>query len=1356
MASALSDIGATVLGKIDLAIHFPKADRPTTIHTTAYVVSGLSHTCFLGSDLMSSKILRTISPDAIFLANPTDPYDPSNPTKGCAIVPIYSRKFKTTETLLAAETALLTPGLNWVQAKIPKINKSHAILTCATMDIVVPYDNDNPVVPIMHHDTEAVYLDKDDPIPSWSLSDSLHSEIDICSLMSFHDLPINAPEDTLPEAFTLLDELAETDDLPVSDGEKPKSTAEMVNAVVMDHLPAEVQQKYRKLLTENIDVFSRTSTDIGCTPLFHGYANVKPGLDPVDFRTKYYPPAQAHQHHVRKLLKQLLQAAIIRQTTQPVPCLANIHVRVKPNGKLRLCLDSRAANFYTERLAAVTTYTLDEMISKFHNRLVTMIDVSQSFFQIPLEEGSKKHFSFQGPDRKIYQLNRVSQGHHNSPLFLNHTMNIILMIPTTPDKPDFEPLTEEQAVALSAQTTQGPMRTTFSQKGKTDQSNISDVQFDDAPIAIYSIYDDLAITSDDKSEHDLHIKALQLLFNKMRKGNMKLRIEKMQLTPKTLTILGMQYDATHLIIPPSRFAAWWKMPVDTAARIRRFVQSAAYFRSFCPSFSRLTRKLLIASNESPFKHTPEYEEEKTTLLRTMEANCKRRTITASDKLIVSTDASKYDCGATLEVVLPHNRTELVSSYSRLFQKHEINHDIFAKEVAAMVGALNHFSYYLRGSRNITIRTDVRGLLYIKATSTKNQTSFRLSVELSKYDAQLIHVPTNAHSVPDAISRARVDSKTASDSDSHGMTPAEAETLMKLIYIEHGRRFTKAEALSLITDEAYKTIIKPRAERYGLKAPDMSPDKSPRKTIVRPNFIRDTPSNTGPGWNLGKGAAKPFVVFALNAIDEIDDQQGNDQSPIDDGTQISDPENPDTNSPESEQDDDGYIDQHPHPIGETSPALLPLALLRAAENTLKHGAMSLKDFKNLQELDPDLERYLKNSNIGMTINKDGLAVLKDRFYLPKSLLRHAVEAIHNCGVNMHTPKFMTFRKLGNVFYRPNLQKEVDDIYSECFTCAAAHPRSLPKVILMETFEPKAPRQAWYIDVMDLTEPVATISNCPRYAIVACDAFSNYIVIAPIPDRNKETLSKALIYVILTPFGRPAAIISDNESGVASDHTQSMLAANQIRCHLISPKSPWANKAERAIRTLKQTLSATLLLKRDYTNVLPTIMTLVNSIPRPPTAISASQLFFFTDDTNHRSIFPMSAPKPQKEMMDKIRRAQDCLLSERKRKRVHANRTRTDRTYEPGELVFLREPTVQAGHKLLAPAGELHIVRERTPGNAYLIEKLNTKEPIKRHASFIFPAQLSERVRLLNPDWDELLEEAICRDAADTTGRVPSAD
>ena len=61
---------------------------------------------------------------------------------------------------------------------------------------------------------------------------------------------------------------------------------------------------------------------------------------------------------------------------------------------------------------------MGKIISKFHGRMVSMVDVSQSFFQIPLSKDSRKHFAFQGPDRKIYELLRVSQGHHNSPLFL--------------------------------------------------------------------------------------------------------------------------------------------------------------------------------------------------------------------------------------------------------------------------------------------------------------------------------------------------------------------------------------------------------------------------------------------------------------------------------------------------------------------------------------------------------------------------------------------------------------------------------------------------------------------------------------------------------------------------------------------------------------------------------------------------------------------------------------------------------------------------------------------------------------------------------------------------------------------------
>ena len=1398
MASALADFGAVVLGRVDIIITFPAAETDVSITTTAYVVSGLSHKCFLGNDLIATRIIRSISPDAIFLSTPKAPYSKTDPTANCIMVPIYSEKMKTSETLLSAEMRLLDPGLNWVKAKLPKNSESTAFsVHCSTLEIEFTAQ-DEIFVPVVNASEQPTYLDCDDTIPHWEIGEAdVSNNDDGPFLLSFHDAPLHIPEENLPESFRLVQSLSASDEFPTGEGEKPKTDKEMLDSVKVGHLPEDAQKLFRSLISKNLDVFSRTSTDIGCTHMFEGFANVKPGLNPIDFRTKYIPIAQSRQQQVLTLLQQLLDAAIIRQTTEPVPCLANIHVRVKPNGKLRLCLDSRAANYYTERLAAITTYTLDEMISKFRGRIVSMIDVSQSFFQLPLKESSKKHFAFQGPDRKIYELNRVSQGHHNSPLFLAHAMNTILTIPTVSDRPDFTPHFPDKE--KKKEKPFGPMRTALTEEGElTDQSAVAAVQDDQSPITLFSIYDDLAITSVNEGEYDLHAKALQTLFNKMRKGRMKLRLEKLQLAPKTLRLLGMDFDSKYLIIPPSRFTAWWKMPVNTAARIKSFVQSAAYFRSFCPSFSHLTREMLKASNSTDFKPSEEMEEAKAKLLRTMEKHCKRRTVAPGDHLIVSTDASKYDCGATLEVVDEiEGRTELVSSYSRLFQSHEVNHDIFAKEVAAMVGALNHFSYYLRGCKNITIRTDVRGLLYIKATSSKNQTSFRLSSELSKYDPTIIHVPTNAHAIADTISRGRVD-KEKMDMEAVGMTPAEADTLMRKIFIEHGRKFTKAEALQLITDEACKTIIKTKADRYGLKPPSLEPEKMPKKNIVRPNFVFNNPSNTGSGWKEKRPRKPTFATNSLTAIEEVEDEiwaephvdyvYSDENGPEYDSntSDENEPENDNTVTEDSNRtDQDGSDDkqiipdtppiQIPNPEPDTAirhvetqtdvlcdenlrtMPMVSLPLLKAAENAIRKGAMEIKDFIALQQTDPELQSMQQQKRFVLHQNKQGLTLKEDKIYLPKSLVRHAVQASHLFGRNIHAPKSVTYRKLSATFWRPNLQKEVAQIYRECFVCAAASPISMKKPQISESFTATAPRQAWYIDVMDITDPVAKACQCPRYAIVACDAYSNYIVLAPITDRNKKTICEALIYVILAPFGRPVAIISDNESGITSDYTQSMLSANNIRCHLISPKSPWANKAERAIRTVKQTLSATLLLKSSYIELLPTIMDLVNATPRPPTAVSASQLFFFSEYRPIRDGAILDLPPASdKKVKSEIQRAHERLTRERAKKRAHVNRARTERKYEPGEYVFLREPTIQAGSKLLAPAGELHIVREKVEGNAYMLEKLNTKEPIKRHAAHIFPAQLNERVELLSPSWSKLLEQQFVHNAADELRRVQAAD
>ena len=1411
MASALTDIGAVVLGKLDIDISFLKATEDFKLRTTAYVVSGLSHSCFLGSDLLCQRILRSISPDAIFLSHPAAPYVKTDPTAGCTMVPIYSQKISSGETLLAAEATLLQPGLNWVKAKRAD-GSSARNFSCSNLEIQIEGDETDMVVPVLHNGNGSIYVDYHDDIPHWSSRldeddeeaseegvyiNTLHVETihderlnENITVHSFHDRPLHQyPEQALPETFDVIESMKDNNDLPAEQGERLKTDDEMIKSVKMSHIPLEERVKYEEMLRQNIDVFSRSSTDIGCTHLYRGFTRVKQGIDPADFQTRYIPIAQSRIKHVNQLLKDLMKAAIIRQTTDPVPCLANIHVRVKPNGKLRLCLDSRAANYYTERFAAVTTYTLDEIISKFHGRMVSMVDVSQSFFQIPLSKESRKHFAFQGPDRKIYELLRVSQGHHNSPLFLCHAMNIILDIPTSCTEPDFEPYTPEDKFHDTdgkdddAEVQQGPMRINIDTTGVvTSITPAGSSEEPEAPITLYTIYDDLAATSDHEGGHDLHRCALQSLFNKMRKGNVKLRLEKLQLCPDVLTILGMQYDSKYLSIPTDRFTAWRKMPVDTPKRIKGFVASLSYFRSYCPSFSRLSRELLQATKEKEFKPSEALDKAKHKLIDAMQENCRRRTISASDRLQVSTDASKYDSGATLEVINKDGSTELVASYSRLFQKHEINHDIFHKEAATMVAALKHFSFYLMGCKDITIRTDVRALLYIKSTTTRSQTSFRLSNEISKYDATIIHVPTNAHSVVDTISRTRTEDE-QHDTSAEGLTPAEAECILKHIYIENGRKYTKAEAMNLISQEAFKTIVKPRIDRYGLKPPSIKPELAPKHTIVRPNFIRDTASNTGAGWK-NSARSKPFI--SINALTDITEEPMDyEEKPSDNesATSIQAPAGSNesetfstdspaaqaateeakgekeaetatedkeeiavddsTSSPPSQTEENGggarsvevqtvAKAEHMH-----SP-FVSIPLLKAAARTIKTGKMPIECFVQLQNLDPEIKGHLDKGAKSIKTLDSGIVMKNDRIYLPESLLRHAVDAVHIVGDGLHTPRSMAKRTLAATYHRSHLKDEIDRIYDECFLCSMSQPVIAKKPPLYETCSPENPREAWYIDVMDITQPVATECNCPRYAIIGCDAYSNYIVIAPIGDKAKDTLATALIQVIIAPFGKPKAIISDNESGIASDHTQSILTANKIQCHFISPRAPWANKAEGAIKQVKRMVGSMLTIKKSYVELLPSISDMLNSIPRPPTNVSAYQLFFFSE----RKALPGSIPivraaREENELVAEITRAHQTLLGERARKRAHANRSRKERVFQEGELVYVRENVIKTGAKLLAPAGELHMIHSRIGDGAYMVQNMHTKEVYKRHGSFIYPAQLSERVRLLSPEWDSLL-------------------
>ena len=423
----------------------------------------------------------------------------------------------------------------------------------------------------------------------------------------------------------------------------------------------------------------------------------------------------------------------------------------------------------------------------------------------------------------------------------------------------------------------------------------------------------------------------------------------------------------------------------------------------------------------------------------------------------------------------------------------------------------------------------------------------------------------------------------------------------------------------------------------------------------------------------------------------------------------------------------------------------LPAIKAAAGAIKHGAIQLEDFKELQMLDDELQSYLEKKSPSITQNASGIFLKNGKIYLPAVLVRSAVEALHRSIPNWHMPRGQVTRKLTAKYFRKHLKREINKVYSECFICTMGTPKRLPSPKFHGQIEPDQPRQAWYIDVMDLTKQTEKVTGNKRHAIIAIDAFSNYIVVAPMAERTKETIRDTLISQVIAPFGSTSFIISDNESGIVSDTVQNALTANNIACHLISPHAPWANKAERAIGIVKEAIRLALASKTNYTDILPTIVQSINSTPLSNSKDGVTpELMFFSRELNlPDSILPEGTDEPRNisQATQRIRQAAEALHAAREKRRSHANRLRKDRQFEEGELVFLREPTANLGARLLAPAGTLHVVRRKAGPASYWLDNLTTKAAVKRHAAFIFPAEVSQRAQLLSPAWDRHIEATL---------------
>ena len=1017
--------------------------------------------------------------------------------------------------------------------------------------------------------------------------------------------------------------------------DNPITDEQLLQQFKISHLSPKHQKQAKAIFKKYIGAFSRHDFDLGCSKDIAMHIELLPDTKKPKLQS-YFPMPHATRQPMKEILDQMVKYNIVRECHEPSLFVSNILIIDKKDKKQhRFLLDGRLLNERTVRYPSNLVSNPEVLAHLAGGRkFVSTADVSHSFFQIPIDLESQPYTAFFSPAHgKRYCFQRCPQGLKNSPLYLKLLMDKLL-----------------------------------------------------GSMSHYVLHyaDDILIATDKDLTH--HIETVGEVLRRLEEGGIKIRPSKLNLATDSIEFLGVKWQLGKLHIPEARVLAFKNYPKPkTAKQTKSFVCAMSYYRRFLPRFAELAKPLLELTtlHHKQFKWTQEHDIAFYKLIDLLVTHTSLNTPNPDKPFYVQTDASDY-CGAGRVFQKDDEGNELLlACVSRTFTKTERKYGVFRKETLALLYSLKSMDFFLRFANKVILLVDAKSILFLRMCRDSAGILLRFSLELSKYEAEIYHVPGKENEISDILSRNHSQLKDiiAEEKGRQILSEEQTEHILRRLSIPTGRHFTAEEVKWLLEADSLTNPITPKKK------------KALTKAKLGTREIKNIPK-TLPNRKVKLPRTSPFRTQGVIL-------------PAMSGRFI---------QPQS--------------------STITYTDFAHATRMITSGEISIKNLIIAQRDDPQLGRIIKLKQLPPRFTYiDNVLYHKlethYRLALPSALLDPLIHSKHFSVMGLHFSKSRILRDIQTKFFVniKLLKYKLQLLKENCILCQfnANAPQQHP---LTQSNLIYAPRVTWACDIIPSLPETKSGHNA---IFLAVDMFTGYIQLAPIKSRTAPALIEAVLETIIRPFSTPKYFRCDSETAMFSSYEfHAFMDPLGIKFLPCSTGAPWSNgAAERAVQTIKLGVRK-FVQQENATKNWNDYIHFFSASHNKSTSVygfAPELLHFGFTNPSPNDLFQLwpNSSDPQ-EYMDKIvppaiearKIAREKQAKALKSKITYRNANLKHKIFKPGQVVLQRNLQLATGPgKAMQPKynGPYVIISIDEDESSALIEHMHNNQQVRAHFSNI---------------------------------------